>query len=170
MSKGIIVSGFPAVGKSFLPDNSKGVNIIDSDSSKYSWVKDSDGNNTKERNPNFPSNYIQHIKKMKTYADIILVSSHKEVINSLIEEDLDFTIVRPHIDCKDEWIRRLEQRGSTQGFIDLISKNWDTWLIELEDFNFEHNLIREIILNENDYLIDKLKLILVYTKGYDNND
>ena len=57
-----IISAFPACGKTYcyqnLQNDYKG--ILDSDSSDFSWVKDKDGNNTKERNPDFPNNYIQH--------------------------------------------------------------------------------------------------------------
>ena len=56
----IIISGFPGIGKSHLYD--RGWDALDSDSSHFSWVKDSEGKNTKERHPDFPNNYMEHIK------------------------------------------------------------------------------------------------------------
>ena len=48
-----IISAFPGVGKTYYHERNKEISI-DSDSSHFSWVKDSEGNNTKERNPEFP--------------------------------------------------------------------------------------------------------------------
>lgn len=56
---------------------------LDSDSSNFSWVKDENGNNTKERNPEFPKNYIEHIKSNIGKVDVIFVSSHKVVREAL---------------------------------------------------------------------------------------
>ena len=161
MSKGIIVSGFPAVGKSFLTEHAIDNYIVDSDSSNFSWIKDSDGNNTKERNPEFPKNYIKHIKKLRKEADIVLVSSHENVREALIKNGLEFIIALPHIDCKEDWIKRLVKRNSPQSFIDLISKNWEEWIIELNEFIVD-NEVGYIELWENEYLFDNLKLILFY--------
>ena len=57
-----IISAFPGVGKTYYHERNKEISI-DSDSSHFSWVKDENGNNTKERNPEFPNNYINHIKE-----------------------------------------------------------------------------------------------------------
>ena len=56
-----IISAFPGVGKTYFHERNKRISI-DSDSSHFSWVKDENGNNTKERNPEFQNNYINHIK------------------------------------------------------------------------------------------------------------
>lgn len=65
MKETTIISGFPGIGKSYFFRNQEYNNrtVLDSDSSEFSWVKDENGNNTKERNPDFPSNYIDHIKE-----------------------------------------------------------------------------------------------------------
>ena len=51
-----VISAFPACGKSYAYENyQKCFNgILDSDSSEFSWIKDEDGNNRKERNLDFP--------------------------------------------------------------------------------------------------------------------
>ena len=59
MKKTLVMSAFPASGKTFAYNKYKNSKIIfDSDSSEFSWIKDEFGNNTKERNPDFPNNYI----------------------------------------------------------------------------------------------------------------
>ena len=57
-----IIAAFPGTGKSYYHKENPET-TLDSDSSRFSWVKDSEGNNTKERNPDFPENYISHIKE-----------------------------------------------------------------------------------------------------------
>ena len=52
-----IISGFPLVGKTYLFENQDKTpfTITDSDSSNFSWIKDSEGN--KVRNSEFPQNF-----------------------------------------------------------------------------------------------------------------
>jgi len=52
--KTAVVSVFPACGKSYTYNHFRDkYSMLDSDSSQFSWIKDADGNNTKERNPDF---------------------------------------------------------------------------------------------------------------------
>ena len=65
-----IISAFPGTGKSYFHNNSE-YSTLDSDSSEFSWIINDDGD--KVRNPNFPSNYISHIKDNIGKADFIFV-------------------------------------------------------------------------------------------------
>ena len=68
--KAKVISAFPGCGKTTYyktwwkhkdnvwKDKTVGEVILDSDSSEFSWIKDENGNNTKERNQDFPNNYI----------------------------------------------------------------------------------------------------------------
>ena len=120
MKKTKIISAFPACGKTYAFEklNENGYRILDSDSSKFSWMdvvdeayemKNRGKKNYKERyikvrNPEFPSNYIQHIKENIGKADYIFVSSHKEVRDALIENGIYFTLVYPDRSMKAEWV------------------------------------------------------------------
>mgnify|MGYP003093254239 FL=1 len=132
LKKTKIISAFPACGKTyaFKKLNENGHKVLDSDSSKFSWVITDDG--TKVRNPEFPSNYIQHIKENIGKADYIFVSSHKEVRDALIENGICFTLVYPDRSMKAEWIGRVFLRGSGEKFCQLIADNWDNWIDEIE--------------------------------------
>ena len=127
-----IISAFPGVGKTYYHERNKGISI-DSDSSHFSWVKDSEGNNTKERNPEFPNNYINHIKENVGKYKYIFVSSHEEVRNSLKENGIEYYLIYPAKKRKKEFIERYIQRGSPEGFVNLISKNWDSWIGKIEE-------------------------------------
>ena len=104
----LIVSGFPGTGKSHF-FNSTTRFVLDSDSSTFD-------------KSDFPRNYIEHIKSKIGQADIIFVSSHKDVRDALVAEGMDFILAYPSIDLKDEYIQRYKDRGSNEGFINLISK------------------------------------------------
>lgn len=119
-AKTLVVSAFPGCGKSYLFNNDTDDIILDSDSSKFD-KKD------------FPSNYIKHIKDNIDYADIILVSSHKDVRTALFDNEIKFILVYPDIKLKEEYLERYKQRGSPEAFIKLISTNWDSWVSDMNN-------------------------------------
>ena len=137
----IIISGYPGVGKSYLTKYIQimtsiggvpGLQISDSDSSHYSWTTDENGN--KIRNPEFPKNYIQHIKDLMKTSQIIFVSTHKQVRDAMDEAGIDYYIVYPGKDFpKSEYMERLRERGSSEDFIKVQDENWDKWIDDLDN-------------------------------------
>lgn len=169
-----IISAFPACGKTtffnkckeaeelcYMVDKFK---VLDSDSSLFSWIYDENGNKTDVRNPEFPSNYINHIKENMETADIIFVSTHKAVRDALREEGIKYYLVYPDIDLKQEWINRFVKRGNTFDFIKLQTENWEKFIGELEEETFPN----KIILMTNDGIIDN-KLITSIMNGVHDN-
>jgi hypothetical protein len=134
-----IVSAFPGTGKSYFfreVADKVGLRVLDSDSSGFSWITSvgTTGESVKIRNPEFPANYIKHIKENMGEVDIIFVSSHKEVREALVAEGLEFFLVYPWKEYKDEYIKRYTERGNPKEFIATVGKNWDMWIDELEKF------------------------------------
>lgn len=142
-----IIAGFPGIGKSFEFQNNITV-CMDSDSFEFSWVKDSDGKNTKEKNPDFPKNYIEHIINNIGNADYIFVSSHDVVRKALVDAKVHFILVYPSLDQKEDYLQRYKDRGSPQGFIDLISNNWANWVTDCKN----QDSCKKIELQKNQYL------------------
>ncbi len=132
----ILCSAFPATGKTFFYDTSL-KKVLDSDSSKFDKSK-------------FPDNYIQHIKNNIGKVDIILISSHKEVRDALVNEGMEFTLVYPNFELKYEYLNRLKERGSDKAFIKLISDNWYKWIFEL----YGQEGCRHIRLKSEQYITD----------------
>ena len=130
MYRARIISGFPGVGKSYVFNKAKelGLVILDSDSSAFSWSSEG------IRNPNFPNNYIEHIKNNMNTADLILVSSHAEVRTALKEAGLRYYLCYPDLDTTDKelYMDLLRHRGSSDSFVNLISSNWVSWVGECE--------------------------------------
>lgn len=151
MKPTFVISAFPACGKSYCFNHYQDrFSMLDSDSSEFSWIKDENGNNTTERNPNFPQNYIQHIKENIGKVDIIFVSSHGVVRKALFDNDIGAIIVYPNKNLKDEWIRRFKERGNDEGFIKFISDNWDNFIDDIENENY--GFLKRKLRNDNLYI------------------
>lgn len=137
--KGVIISGFPGIGKTHFSQNSN-LSVSDSDSSHFP-------------KKGFPENYIEHIKSWREHTDYILVSSHKEVREALQKEGIHFKLVYPSRDQKQDYIKRYKERGSSDAFIKLIDMNFDNWINEMAVQRFgEH-----VILKKGQYLSDVIR-------------
>jgi hypothetical protein len=130
-----------------------GEKILDSDSSLFSWIYDENGNKTNERNPDFPNNYIRHIKKHMETDDIIFVSSHKVVRDALKENDIPYILIYPSINMKDEWIRRFKERGNDKSFIEFQKDHWDEFITDMmnetypEKIQLSYDIINVTLMN-----------------------
>lgn len=151
-----IYSVFPACGKTWLYEHQEDYNleILDSDSSQFSWIYADDGNNGyfKERNPDFPNNYIKYIKENIGKYDYIFVSSHASVRKALDENGIDFTIVYPISNCKAEWIGRCfirDKNGESGCGAEIMYDNWEQWIRECIKTGATH---KEIVLKSKEYL------------------
>lgn len=109
-----IISAFPRTGKTFYHNNNKET-TLDSDSSQFDKT-------------DFPNNYIKYIKNKIGTVDIMFVSSHSEVRDALLKNNIPFTLVHPSIELKDEYIERYETRGNNPRFVELIKSNWESWI------------------------------------------
>lgn len=166
--KTLIVSAFPACGKSFY--HNKGdkydnhFSTLDSDSSKFSWVLGENGKPTGVRNPDFPDNYIDHIKRNIGNVSFIFVSSHDEVRQALEDNSLPYVTVMPYPNLRDEWIDRCISRGNPQGFISLIDKMWGDWTSFESQRNWKPK--NRVFLSKGEYLSTHLFLLDTYRDWY----
>ncbi len=128
----MVISAFPGTGKSYFYENNKEISI-DSDSSDFSWIEVwSDSENkyikTQTRHPNFPDNYIEHIKDNLGKVDVIFVSSHKTVREELQKNSIYHIVVYPRFCDKEMFKQRYIERGSPEKFIELVNENWSGWI------------------------------------------
>lgn len=139
MKNTIVISAFPGLGKTtfFNKSQESNISVLDSDSINFSWLEgdtDSDGSNaTRVRNPDFPNNYIQHIKENIGKVDIILVSSHKIVRDALNDEGIKYFVVYPHISLKEEYIERYIKRSSPVKFVEMLHTNFESFVSEIDN-------------------------------------
>ena len=153
-----IYSIFPACGKTWLYEHQDDydLKILDSDSSQFSWAYTKYSGlikgYRKVRNPDFPANYINHIKANIGKYDCIFVSSHASVREALNKEGIDFTIVYPSHQCKAEWVGRClirEKKGESGCSAEVMYNNWDQWVI---DCCLEASTHKFIVLQPGEYL------------------
>ena len=133
----MVISAFPGCGKSHYFRNNSDKIVLDSDSSTFD-------------KSDFPRNYIQHIKENIGKVYIIMVSSHKEVRDELVKNGIEFTLVYPESDIKEDYIQRYIDRGSPESFIKLLNNNWKNWISELE----EQTGCDKVKLKKGQYLSD----------------
>lgn len=187
--KAKIISAFPACGKSTYyrewsqysrenvwrrnrngdqvytdsnPNIPCGEKILDSDSSFFSWLYDENGNKTNERNPEFPQNYINHIKEHMDEEDIIFVSSHKVVRDALKEEGIPYYLVYPRKDMKEEWMTRFKKRGNDENFIKFQDEHWDEFIEDMENDAYPTKIVLEDYLCYNAITITVINNIMNY--------
>lgn len=145
-----IICAFPGSGKSYYVKNiTARENVIDLDSNEYTSGHTPDG---KARNNNFPTNYIEDIKKHVDSTHIILVSCHIPVIKALVAQGFEPILVYPEQKLLPEYQKRYKSRQDPQPFINLLSKNWDMFLDELQ----KQNSCKHIILKKGQYISDVL--------------
>ncbi len=137
----LVVSAFPGCGKSHLFRNKGERKILDSDSSTFD-------------KSNFPQNYIEHIKSNLGNVDLILVSSHKEVREALVDNGIEFTLVYPDNNIKEEYIKRYIDRGNNDRFVELLTNNWNNWIDELDN----QTGCEKIKLNTGEFLSDVISI------------
>lgn len=108
---GIIISAYPACGKSHATKTltELGMKVADSDSSKFSWIYEDSGE--KRRNPNFVEDYLKHIEKAAKENDIVFISSHYEIRQSLRNLGFHFYTVYPKADESERDDLTAEQKS-----------------------------------------------------------
>jgi len=121
-----IIAAFPGTGKTYYHEKHKDT-TLDSDSSHFSWIT-KDGE--KVRNPDFPNNYIEHIRNNIGKYEFIFVSTHKEVREALLDNCIFFYLIYPDEDKKQYFLDRYRKRNSPEAFIKLLDDNWEKWIRE----------------------------------------
>lgn len=130
MKNTIVISAFPCCGKSTATESLKDFySFADSDSSLFSWEDKEKG----LRNPDFPKNYIEHIKSLMGEKDVVFVSTHKEVREALEKEDIPYVLVYPENSPENKllWTNRMKHRGNDEKFISFIVDNWDAMIDDM---------------------------------------
>jgi len=139
----IVLSAFPGCGKSTIFNNQEemGIKVLDSDSSTFDKA-------------DFPNNYITHIKEqlINNTCDVIMVSSHKDVRDALIKENINFLLFYPALECKDEYLNRYVERGSPESFVNLLTNNYENWINEID--TIDNPLCTKICMQPGEYLMD----------------
>lgn len=153
-----IILGFPGVGKSTCL-NSKDLK----------WLDMSDSDSSKFDKSDFPNNYIKHIHQLLDKKDVIFVSTHKEVREAILKDEYikknaTVIIAYPDISLKDEYVKRYEQRGSSQQFINLLKEHWEEWIIDIEKEDCKKIILKSADEYLEEYVSQICSLRYIITK------
>ena len=144
-----VICGFSGVGKSTAEQLHK--NVYDFESSAYShkWSPDC----FSEKNEEFPKNYIDDLEKhMGEHSNAVyLLSCHQEVRDELKARGIDYIIVMPRLEQRDEYLKRWLRRGSSVEFIKMMSARWLAMVSSCEK-----DMSPKIYLAEDEYINDVL--------------
>lgn len=134
-----IICGFPGVGKTtFYENNKHKLKILDLDSCQFD-------------KSNFPKNYINELKNAINNYDIIMISTHKEVLDALNNENIKFVSIVPNKNNLENYKNMYIKRGNTKEFINKIESNWYSFIESVTEHS--NNVIE---LKNGQYLEDVL--------------
>ena len=145
----MIIVSWPATGKSYY----KGYqNILDLEGSPFKYLSPKSKSKTlTEKGPvssEWPANYFNYLKKVKNNYDAVLAPSvQHDIIELLLKENIEFTVVLPDKSLKDEYIRRCVDRGDNTEWQKYFMDTWDerhSYLTSLK--------ARTIVLEAGEYL------------------
>jgi len=140
----VILAGFSGVGKTFLAQKYR--NVLDLESSPFFWdysniIHDSDfekfkGSAGRKRNPNYPENFINELKKNIGKYDYILVWAHVDEAMPHYNKHnicIDAYFI-PSKNALDDYIVRYYERGNTKEYVVKMQ----------ERYNFQYERRNEI--------------------------
>lgn len=160
MSKGIIVAGFGAIGKTTL--GNKYNNIIDLESGYYKWdntgfenipYEQRKGKNERPENKEWPNNYHNAVLEAIGKYDVVLTSMHWHLLDFLEKNNIEYYLAYPTLDSEKVLEERCYARGNNKTFTDKLKVNLYDWNDKLKKYHPKELLI----INKNEYLEDVLK-------------
>lgn len=160
MSKGVIIAGFGAIGKTTLGNRYQ--NVIDLESGYYQWDNTGFENIPYEKrkgrgvirnlNPNWPNNYHEAILKAQDNYDIVLTSMHVGLLEYFKKNKIPFFLAYPTLDSIDEIIKRCYDRGNNSTFTEKLRKN----IVDWQNRKDNSMIIKLLTIPKDKYLEDIL--------------
>jgi len=156
-----IISGFPGIGKSHfcnptnpiadLPASFGGFPAIDLETVTFKFNADG-----KTQKPEWPENFISYVRDRASRPGVLMVPQHQIVCGGLVNNGLAFANVYPLAELKAEYMERYRARGSPQGFLTHMDKNWDQYVTNQQVLRHcDH-----IMLEKNQYLADRIHEVM----------
>lgn len=155
----MIYSVFPGLGKSYTARVTMAGKAIDAESSKFQWLdyeshnEEKNKGKLKNKNPEWPKNYIDFIKSQYNENMIIFISAQPEILNALGEQNIPFKTITPDASTKDQIVARYESRGNNKDFINMMSSNFEKFITSMDTNAYASDHLK---LKENHRLADLL--------------
>lgn len=129
----MIIAGFPCIGKTTIAK--KYSNVVDLSSTPFHYVVSESEiteklkGNTKmlSKNPLWPQNYIDAIKKTNATGKIVLILGRDYILEELNRLKIGYMVAVPEDGLKQEYLRRADNRGNTKEFVQLFGEKYNEW-------------------------------------------
>lgn len=146
----LIISCFAGVGKNYA------INQLSNMGFKvYSIEKERDFYNTICKTG---YDYTNYINKLSKSVDILFIPYFLNMENRFINGRVDYYLVYPSINCKNDYVKRFKELGFTKEQIKYLSDNWNDMITDCITCDIKNN--KKIELNRNEYVLDVILNLL----------
>lgn len=157
----MIYVGYQGIGKSTLSQQDM---YIDLESGNF-WIPKTESDYTDPepelvRSDDWYKYYVNIAKHLSDQGKTVFISSHKAVRDELNKRNINFCVICPSLELKDEWIAKLEERFCIS-HKDKDFKAWQNALTMYEE-NINDLLSEKNSIQLNSIEYDLLKEILEY--------
>lgn len=152
-----VISAFAGMGKTTLA-NTYSETFCDIDPAEHKFILTKEQQAlpveqqkalVRERNPEWPLNYLADIKQKVASGKVVLISQHREILALLRQANISFVFVTPTHDSKSEYINRWQNRGNSEVYIQKRLRDFD------EDIDYCLSTGEpHLFLQDNQYLTD----------------
>ena len=151
---GKVIYVFPASGKSFLCQKNK--NYIELASEDFHWLNIDKTEEQKGKyynlNSEWPENYLKAIIEAKDKYDYVFITHSGSLLCK--KYNINYDIIYPSIECKNEYIFRMKKRGNNDLLIQNMEDNFERYIISCQQDNYANEKIE---LGLGEYLEDGIR-------------
>lgn len=140
---GIIISGFSNIGKSSL-SKFKDLNYIDFDTHFF------------RKEEGWEKMYVECLLALSSKYDYVFITTHGVMLERLNELGIEYYLVYPKRELKDEYKNRAISRNSSEEFVNGFFSRWDEHISDCEKNTFA----KKIVLEAGEYLSDVIDKIV----------
>lgn len=140
---GIIISGFSNIGKSSL-SKFKDLNYIDFDTHFF------------RKEEGWEKMYVECLLALSSKYDYVFITTHGVMLERLNELGIEYYLVYPKRELKDEYKNRTISRNSSEEFVNGFFSRWDEHISDCEKNTFA----KKIVLESGEYLSDVIDKIV----------
>jgi len=154
----MIIAAYAGCGKSTFAQMHKSALDFHCLPYKYYLYGDSDRSEACKANPDndmrhdWPDNYVAALKDIVNNYEYVLIPSDFWVLELLQEERIEYTLVYPCKEAREEYRCRYLDRGNTEYFLSIFYENWGWFIDRLEADDYG----KHIVLRPHQFLADVL--------------
>lgn len=179
MKRTMIISAFPACGKTYLFREQNNIEFETGNGTKRLTFSDSDSSKF-NNGGNWYGAYVDYIESLIGTVDFIFVSQHDEVLEELSSRNIPFVVVvpmnTPWMDekqrklVKNQWFGRFLLRDNSHihdvnKWMKSLMDNYDKWTSI--DSLTKYNPVSFFLLNEDEYLSDIIPNLYFKKENFD---